>query len=238
MVNPSNLDSTWIKCLHKIPSHFLGSSGWWEMGKTRLSFPGAPSPARAARTAEGRDSAKKPVLACFDLNNFFFSSATASKCISFGRKSEAERMFIQTIIYPSDKDISNTTQSGNAGKRWPQFVSRVVKEKMWLKGRGFCKTPFRPNPAVKYTGSWAPTGIQAATKSEFRCTFMYSTGFQRDDGLQCSSWISVCQGMEIKRQEFSKNFWLFQKPACCKYCALQAVGISYGKSYKWKKIRD
>lgn len=62
-------------------------------------------------------------------------------------------MFIQTIIYPSDKDISNTTQSGNAGKRWPQFVSRVVKERMRLKGRGFCKTPFRPNPAVKYTGS-------------------------------------------------------------------------------------
>lgn len=72
MVNPSNLDSTWIKWLHKIPNHFLGRSGWWEMGKTRLSFPGAPSPARAARTAEGRDSAKKPVLACFDLNNFFF----------------------------------------------------------------------------------------------------------------------------------------------------------------------
>lgn len=207
-------------------------------GKDKAELSRCSLTCKGSTDSWGQGLSKKTRPGLLWLKQLFFSSATASKCISFGRKSEAERMFIQTIIYPSDKDISNTTQSGNAGKHWPQFVSRVVKERMRLKGRGFCKTPFRPNPAVKYTGSWAPTGIQAATKSEFRCTFIYGTGFQRDDGLQCSSWISVCQGMEIKRQEFSKNFWLFQKPACCKYCALQAVGISYGKRYKWKKIRE
>lgn len=124
-------------------------------------------------------------------------------------------MFIQTIIYPSDKDISNTTQSGNAGKHWPQSVSGVVRgERDW-----------REEVFEKHLSG--PI-LQLNTQDS---ELIYGTSFQGDDGLQRPSWISVCQGMEIKRQEFSKNFWLFQKPACCKYCSLQAVDTSHGKNY-------
>lgn len=76
--------------------------------------------AQLTRTTESRGSAGKPLLACFDLNKNFFSSTAASEVyVSFGRKSEIERMFMKTIIYSPDKNGSSscdTTRSGNSGK--------------------------------------------------------------------------------------------------------------------------
>lgn len=179
MINPSNLSSTRIKCLHKTPNHFLGSSGWQERGKSRLSsLTCKGSRDGPARTAEGRDSTKNPLLPCFDLNNFFFSLLPLHPRFAFPLEG-SQRLkgcLFKLLFTPQTK--TSPTQRSQATLANTGHSIRGCWEKMWLKGRGFCKTPFRSNPAVKYTGSWALTEIQAATKSEFRCTFIYGRAFK------------------------------------------------------------